>query len=182
MQFKMDRFYFAPLQGATDFIYRNIYNAHFNCIDKYFTPFIRIEKNTLRNSYKKEIQAEQNGITIPQFLSKNIDDTKFLLDRIIENKHSEINWNLGCPYPMVAKKGMGSGLIKEYEQIDKILDFIFKNYSINLSVKCRLGYDSIDEIDQLIPVFNNHPLHEVIIHPRIGKQLYKGEVYLSGGE
>ena len=46
---------------------------------------------------------------------------------------------------------------------------------MKFSVKCRLGYFSPEEIDAIIPIFNKFPLSELIIHPRIGKQLYKGE-------
>jgi tRNA-dihydrouridine synthase B len=32
--------------------------------------------------------------------------------------YKELNWNLGCPYPMVTKCGMGSGLISNTEKIN----------------------------------------------------------------
>ena len=52
---------------------------------------------------------------------------------------------------------------------------IFEQIDIQFSVKCRLGYFRPNEIEAIIPIFNRFPLSELIIHPRIGKQLYKGE-------
>lgn len=34
------KFYFAPMEGVTGYIYRNAHAAFFNNVDKYFTPFI----------------------------------------------------------------------------------------------------------------------------------------------
>jgi tRNA-dihydrouridine synthase len=56
-----------------------------------------------------------------------------------------------------------------------MLDRVFGEIDIKFSVKCRLGYFNPEEIDAIIPIFNKYPLSELIIHPRIGKQLYKGE-------
>jgi tRNA-dihydrouridine synthase len=52
---------------------------------------------------------------------------------------------------------------------------LFTCIDLNFSIKCRLGYFDPDEIIPVIDIFNQYPLSELIIHPRIGKQLYKGE-------
>jgi tRNA-dihydrouridine synthase len=93
--------------------------------------------------------------------------------------YKELNWNLGCPYPMVAKRGMGSGLLRDPQKIDTILQRIFSESDINVSVKMRLGYESSEEIFRVLPVLEKYSLVNVAIHPRIGKQLYKGEVDLE---
>ena len=93
--------------------------------------------------------------------------------------YNELNWNLGCPYPMVAKKGMGSGLLRMPDRIDEILYRVSAESDIRVSVKMRLGYESPQEIFQVIPVLEKYKLASIAIHPRIGKQLYKGEVDLK---
>jgi len=90
-----------------------------------------------------------------------------------------LNWNLGCPYPMVAKRGMGSGLLRTPEKIDEILSRIYTETDIQVSVKMRLGYESPQEIFHVLPVLEKYPLANITIHPRIGKQLYRGEVDLK---
>lgn len=99
-----------------------------------------------------------------------------------EKGFREMNWNLGCPYPRVANKKRGSGLIPFPELVDEILSEFIPQSPIQLSIKTRLGYTSHDEILQLIDVLNAYPLAELIVHARIGKQLYKGEVNLAAFE
>ena len=36
---KIVGFYFAPMEGITDHIFRNVHHRHFSGADKYFTPF-----------------------------------------------------------------------------------------------------------------------------------------------
>jgi tRNA-dihydrouridine synthase B len=96
--------------------------------------------------------------------------------------YNELNWNLGCPYPMVAKRGMGSGLLKMPEKIDGILNRVSTETDIRVSVKMRLGYENSQEIFRVLPVLEKYPLTNIAIHPRIGKQLYKGDVDLKAFE
>jgi tRNA-dihydrouridine synthase len=83
---------------------------------------------------------------------------------------------MGCPYPMVTGKRMGAGLLPNPALIADLLEGAFKNSALKISVKCRLGLEDSIQFEELIPIFNNYPLEEIIIHPRIGKQQYKGEV------
>jgi tRNA-dihydrouridine synthase len=76
---------------------------------------------------------------------------------------------------------MGSGLIPFPEKIDDILNAAFQ-VGIKISVKIRLGWTSSEELEAVIPILNKYDLTEVIIHPRIGKQQYKGEVDLDAFE
>jgi tRNA-dihydrouridine synthase len=77
---------------------------------------------------------------------------------------------------MIAKRGMGSGLLKEPEKIESILDRVHAESDIRVSIKTRLGYASREEIFQVLPILNKYPLKNIAIHPRIGKHLYTGEL------
>ncbi len=52
------KFYLAPMEGITTYIYRNAYNRYFGGIDKYFTPFIASKKMNRREL--NEILPEHN--------------------------------------------------------------------------------------------------------------------------
>ncbi len=168
---------FAPLQGYTDAIYRQLHNKHFGGIDKYYAPYLRFEPNKEpKNSVINDLLPDNNKDIdlIPQLLGKDmglfIEHTK----RLQEQGYTTVNWNLACPYPMVYKRGFGSGLLKSPETINELLSEIIPKIEIPLSIKCRLGFESKSEINGLIDVFNNHDLQEIIIHARTAKQLYKG--------
>lgn len=174
--------YLAPFQGITGPVYREVYTRHFPGVDKLFTPFFtNIYKQKSLPSRIKELSfAKQNNIpVVPQVLSKDADEIIRFGQVCSDNGFDEINWNLGCPFPRVAAKKRGSGMLPYPEMVNEILEKSIPKLSIKISIKCRLGYKSPDEILKLIPVLNDYTLSELIIHARIGKQVYKGHVNLD---
>jgi tRNA-dihydrouridine synthase B len=174
--------YLGPFQGITDVFYRNLFRQYFGGIDKYYTPFFTGFVNfSVGKARVFEIDPALNDvlITVPQILSKDADEILHFAEQCKILGYREINWNLGCPYPRVANKKRGSGLLSHPDVIASIFGRLEGNLAIGLGVKCRLGYLSVDEFDTLLPVFNSFPLTELTVHARIGKQLYKGAVFES---
>lgn len=168
----------APLQGLTDYACINLFNAYFKGVDKYYTPFIRLQNDkTLKSKDVKNVLPENNtGINlIPQILTNNATDFIYLAHYLQDLGYLELNWNLGCPYPMVTNKQMGSGLLPFPEIICTILEEVFPKTNLDISIKMRNGLVDNDSIIQLLPRLDAFPLKEIIIHPRYGKQMYKGE-------
>ena len=167
----------SPLQGFTDYKFRNAFNHFFGGIDTFYSPYIRLNgKLVIKNSYKKDIELKNNTEleVIPQIITNNVEEFLFVAKYVRELGYKELNWNLGCPYPMVTKRGMGSGLIADPEKINSILHKIHNESDILVSMKMRMGYDTPEEILEVLPVLDNYPLKNIAIHARIGKQLYKG--------
>jgi len=172
----------SPLQGFTDYIFRSAFNKYFNGIDTYYTPYIRLKgKLEIKPRTHTDINKESNRNInlIPQIMTKRVDEFLFVADYLKNNGFDELNWNLGCPFPMVANRGLGSGQIIDIDGIEKILEEVFLKTRMTISIKIRLGYESSDEIFQLLPILDKFPLKNITIHPRIGKQLYKGDVDLE---
>lgn len=173
----------SPLQGFTDFRFRNAQNKYFGGIDTFYSPYIRLNgKLIIKNSYQRDLLPENNLDleVIPQIITNDADEFLFVSKYVQELGYKELNWNLGCPYPMVTKSGMGSGLICQTEKIDQILERVHAESNIIVSMKMRLGYDSPDEILNVLPLLEKYPIKNIAIHARIGKQLYNGGVNLDG--
>ncbi|KAF0196418.1 MAG: hypothetical protein FD166_2373 [Bacteroidetes bacterium] len=170
--------YFAPFQGITTAVFRQIYARHFPGVNKLFTPyFANFEPGHALSPAKMVAMRNQSesGIeVVPQVLSKSADEILWLAKVCEQLGFKELNWNLGCPYPQVANKKRGSGILPYPEMVDEILGEVLRDINISFSVKCRLGYHSPDEMSALIPVFNRYPISELTIHARIGRQLYSG--------
>ena len=169
----------GPFQGITDAPFRNVFKKHFGGIDKFYTPFftgIHKEENA-RNLQGEEIDPKCNDVETltPQILSTDAEEILRFAKQCKQLGYKEINLNMGCPFPRVANKKRGCGLLPYPAMVDTMLERVFEQINIKFSVKCRLGYFSPDEIEAIVPIFNKFPLSELIIHPRIGKQLYKGE-------
>jgi tRNA-dihydrouridine synthase len=177
--------YLAPLQGLTDRIYRNLFPLYFKGVDLAIAPFISSSKKMKpSNNLLREFYPDRNtGIpTIPQIMSSDPDDFALLANRLYDMGCGTINWNIGCPFPMVVKKGRGAGMLCYPDRIESFLEKAMPALNPKLSIKLRLGLKYPDEALQLIPIFNQYPLDELIIHPRTGVQMYEGEVDLDAFE
>ncbi len=170
--------YLAPIQGFTDYVYRKAYSRLFDTIDSYFIPYITVKGGTISKKYEREICSENNPQkrVVPQVLVKDNTELLFLSEKIENAGYREFNLNLGCPYPMVTNRGKGAGILPRPEKLKTLLSGFFEKSTLKLSVKLRAGLIAPEEIEEIITVLNNFPLSEVILHPRVARQLYKGEI------
>ncbi len=162
-------------------IYRNSFAKHFDGIDLAVTPFLTVVKgNQLKKLQLDELRPENNSLPIiPQIIGKNVDNFLILSQTLADIGVEEINWNLGCPHPTMTKKKQGSGLLPHPELIQYFLDQVFSRSLTRLSVKVRLGLKDSHALESLMPIFNQYPITELTIHPRLGIQMYKGNVDLQ---
>lgn len=179
----METLSLAPFQGITDVVYRNIFRKHFRGIDKFYTPFFTgIQKDNSKSLRGEEISPEFNDVNtvVPQILSNTAEEIIRFANQCKSMGYPEFNLNMGCPFPRVANKTRGCGLMADPDRTIKMLNDVFDNIDgIKFSIKCRLGYFNDEEIYAFIDTFNSLPFSEVIIHPRIGKQMYNGEASLE---
>jgi tRNA-dihydrouridine synthase B len=172
----------SPLQGFTDFRFRNAFHKYFGGIDTFYSPYIKLNgKLVVKGSYERDILPENNSTleVIPQIITNDAEEFLFVAKYVQQFGYKELNWNLGCPYPMVAKCGMGSGLISNTSQIEHILKRVHNETDIIVSMKMRMGYENATEILDVFPILDQYPIKNIAIHARIGKQLYKGGVDLD---
>ena len=172
----------SPLQGFTDYRFRNAFQHYFGGIDTFYSPYIKLNgKLAIKGSYERDILPENNTTleVIPQIITNDAEEFLFVANYVQQLGYKELNWNLGCPYPMVAKCGMGSGLIRNTTQIEHILQRVHEETNIIVSMKMRMGYENPTEILDVFPILEQYPIKNIAIHARIGKQLYKGGVDLD---
>ena len=170
--------HFAPLQGYTDFEYRSIHARHCGGVDVYYTPFIRWEKGAVRDKDIRDILLENNqGFRlIPQIICSTVDEFNRLADMVQEQGYKEMDLNMGCPAPMQTKLHRGSGILPCPTLVASMMEEMSKRSEVNFSAKMRLGLNDKDEWKELTDILNNSCLKHLTIHPRVGKQMYKGEV------
>ncbi len=176
---------FAPLQGYTDAVYRRAHARVFGGIETYYSPFVRIEHGEIRRRDIRDIDPENNpGLhLIPQLIASESDKLEQIMSLFIEKGHQKADINLGCPFPVLAKRHNGAGMLPYPEEVKALLtNAIERHPDVEFSVKLRLGWDNPEECLALLPLFNELPLTHIILHPRLGKQQYKGEVDLNGFE
>lgn len=169
--------HFAPLQGYTDWIYRNNFARFFGGADAYYTPFIRLEPgHAFRNRDLRDMNPANNSVPllIPQILPGNADEFRELTRLVASNGYQRIDINLGCPFPLIAGKKKGAGMLPYPELLKETLSPIEEFPDIRFSVKMRLGWKNAGEAHNLLSIINNLRLDCVSLHARIGIQQYKG--------
>ena len=182
---------FAPLQGYTTGIYRKAHAEIFGGVDAYYAPFLRIENEKPREKDLRDLNSfDGNAREIPQIIANSVDEFKILADALIAKGYTEIDFNMGCPFPMQVNRHRGAGILNDKQTVQKIMDEIRKISNANgtapaivkgtapvkFSVKMRLGQDTPDEAFALLPILNEAPLSQITLHPRLGKQQYKGAI------
>ena len=176
--------HFAPLQGYTDDAYRRIHHQLIGGICTYYTPFVRMEAGSVRSKDMRDIRPEFNeGVpVVPQIILKSMKEFEYLVGIVEEKGYTRIDLNLGCPFPMQAKHGRGSGLLAHTDIIADMAQSIASKKHLQFSVKMRLGWEDADEWRPVLDILNETPLQQITLHPRIGTQQYKGALDMQAFE
>ena len=176
------RYYFAPMEGITDAPYRRVHHSFFPGLDAYYMPFISPTMHrTLTNRESRDLPMADSVPfrAVPQILTKVPEDFLWAADQCAQRGYDEVNLNVGCPSGTVVSKGKGAGMLAEPAKLDEFLNKIFEEVSLPVSVKTRLGIAEAEEFPKLLEVFNQYPIKELTVHPRVRKQFYDGGVYMD---
>ena len=179
----------APLRGVTVRCFRRVFadvldEAGF---DEAVTPFISAMPGVdplADRELMGGLAMEPPGLRVtPQFIGKDPVSFSRCLRRVREAGYGTADLNCGCPFPMVRKKGRGSGLLRTPDTLRRMLEAGCAAMGDGrLSVKARLGVDRPDELLGLMPVLNEFPLRFLTVHARTARQMYEGDVDLSALE
>jgi len=174
--------HFAPLQGYTEAPYRNFHSSAFGGVDTYYTPFVRLEKGEFRRKELRDINPENNTVPklIPQLIASDPEEMRKITNLFVERGYQKIDINMGCPFPLIANRQKGSDILPHPDKAKALLETINQYPEIRFSVKMRLGWSSAEESMELLPFLNELPLSHITMHPRLGKQQYKGSVDMNG--
>lgn len=181
----MIKTYLAPMEEITGHLFRNEQSRHFGYVDKYFTPFISPDNRIMKTRSARELEPSNNEglFVVPQLLTNDIDQFNEAAALIEGLGYEEININFGCPSNTVASKFKGSGILRAPEIMERFLDGIFEgersvlryHKGFRISVKTRVGYNDTSDFDKVLEILGQYPVSEVIVHPRIKKDLYNGK-------
>ena len=173
------RYYFAPMEGLTDSVFRRLHQKYFPGVDRYYMPFFSpTVHRALTHKEQRELPKADSVpfSAVPQVLTKSAEDFLWAARVCRDLGYDEVNLNLGCPSGTVVAKGKGSGMLRSPEELDRFLDTVFQDSPLPVSVKTRIGLERAEEFPALMTVFNRYPIRELTVHPRVRKQFYDGPV------
>lgn len=176
------KYYFAPLEGITDAAFRRIHHKHFGGVDRYFMPFISptIHRCFTHREARECPPADSVGFSaVPQLLGKSPEDMAWAVEQCRDLGYDEVNINLGCPSGTVVAKGKGSGMLSDPEQLDRFLGELFGLVDHPISIKTRIGLTGPDEFPRILEIYNQYPIQELTVHPRVRRAFYKGSCHME---
>lgn len=170
--------HFAPLQGYTDYVYREVHAKVFGGVDVYYTPFVRCDKEEFRKKDIKDILPEHNRhmLSVPQLIAATPEEFRRIASLFRAYGYRKADINLGCPFPKQVRLHRGAGILPYPEEISSLLASLSEFPEIAFSVKLRIGWNTNEQIRSVLPLLNNYPLTHITIHPRLGIRQYKGEI------
>ena len=175
------RYYFAPMEGLTDSIYRRLHFECFGGVDTYVMPFYSPSVHRkLTGKEQRELPPAGKVPAIPQLLTKDTADFHWAARLCQDLGYSSVDLNLGCPSGTVVSKGKGSGMLGDPDHLDAFLDRIFTLSPIPISIKTRLGLRDMEEFPEIMDVYNRYPIQLLTVHPRLRVDFYKHPVRMEG--
>ena len=177
--------YCAPMESLTGYVFRNAHQALFPGVDRYYAPFVSPGQNrcfTAREA--NDLLPEHNeGIPpVPQLLTNRAEDFLWAAEALAEMGYREVNLNLGCPSGTVTAKGKGAGFLSHLDLLDAFLEQIFAKSPVAVSIKTRIGKADPAEFERILDVYCRYPLSELIVHPRLQADKYRGQPRMEAFE
>jgi len=169
-------FEFAPMEGLTSHIYRQVHHSMFPGVNAYYSPFIAPDSNgNFKSSHLRGLLPDNNeGIPlIPQILANHSGAFVEVAHQFADLGYPEVNLNAGCPSGTVVSKHKGSGMLSDPDSFRVFLDDIFSRCRSEISIKTRMGMESTSEFGKILELYNDYPVKELIIHARDRKGMYK---------
>ncbi|MBR1854263.1 MAG: tRNA-dihydrouridine synthase family protein [Lachnospiraceae bacterium] len=167
------KFYMAPMEGMTGYVFRNAYQKYYHDVDRYFTPFICSVGLSHRELQDVLPEHNQNIDVVPQILTNRAEEFLAIAKRLEQFGYGTVNLNLGCPSGTVVSKGRGAGFLGSPKELERFLEEVFAKCPLKISVKTRIGVKDSDEWGRLQSIYNQFPLEELIIHPRLQQDFYQ---------
>lgn len=168
----------APMQDVTDVFFMQTI-AGYGCPDYFFTEYFRVHtSSTLEQKILRSITENDTGRPIfAQMIGESIPDLVRTAQALSRYAIAGIDLNLGCPAPRVYRKNVGGGLLRDLDQVKRILSELRSTLTGRLSVKMRLGFDTTEHFDRLLDVINQCDIDLLSLHGRTVKQGYQGTVH-----
>src|SRR5438874_987102 len=168
----------APMQDVTDLPFWRLM-TNYGGADVYFTEYFRVHPTSnLEKWILKSVTDNPTGQpVIAQMIGNDIPSLVRTARELQQYPIAAVDLNLGCPAPVVYRKCAGGGLLREPQKVDSILGALRDAVTTRFTVKTRIGFESADVFEELLPIFAKHSLDLLTVHGRTVKEMYRTEVH-----
>lgn len=168
----------APMQGLTNRALRALFAAWVQP-DVVFTEFVRVPAHAggfqLAPRDIRELQPPGGAVSlVVQLFGNHRDNLQAAALAAQAHGVGHVNLNLGCPYGRMVAGEAGGALLRHPDALLTLLVALRQTVVGSLSVKLRAGYQDLQEVFALLPVFEQAEVDFLVLHPRTVVQQYQG--------
>lgn len=175
--------FLAPMEDVTDASFRFVCKEF--GADMMYTEFIssdgliRDAKKSLAKLVTYDYEAPV-GIQIYGNIPEAMVEAAVMAEKAVEiaGGHGAdlVDINFGCPVNKIARRGAGSGMMREPDKMVEITKMVVDAVRLPVTVKTRLGWDEDSKIIvELAERLQDTGIQALTVHGRTRCQMYKGE-------
>ncbi len=170
--------YLAPMSGVTDRAFRRLISrlagGRTGLLVSEFVSVEGLRHMNPKSCREMDFTEEERPFTV-QIFGGEPEKMAWGARKVEESGADFVEINCGCPVPRVVKKGGGSGLLRDTENLARILRAVKGAVGIPVTVKVRIGWDD-DSINlaETQRIIEGEGADALVIHGRTRLQGYKG--------
>lgn len=168
-------FILAPMEDVTDVVFRHVVKEA-GAPDVFFTEFTNSDsychpdgKDSVRG---RLVFTEDEQPVVAHIWGDKPEFFREMSIGMAEMGFKGLDINMGCPVPNVAERGKGSGLIRRPATAAELIEAA-KAGGIPVSVKTRIGFEQIDELEGWITHLLEQDIVNLSVHLRTRKEMSK---------
>ncbi|MFX1274856.1 MAG: tRNA dihydrouridine synthase [Promethearchaeota archaeon] len=165
--------FLAPLQNVTTAPYRNFCRL-FHDIGLVSVPMLYMKRITSNPNFLQEDLykiKEERPISI-QLIGNDKEALENSIEYLESYEFDVLDINAGCPSRRAINSQSGGYLIKDLENLQKLLQVALKKSSRPISLKTRIGFKNSDNIKEIASVINESGINFITVHARTVKNRF----------
>lgn len=166
----------APMEGVTDVVFRQVI-AEAGRPDLFFTEFTNVSsfasEKGRENALERLTVAKSDAPIIAQIWGKNPKHFAELASALEGLGFAGLDINMGCPDRHVNSAGGGAAMVRTPELACECIREAKHSTKLPVSVKTRLGYTYLDELDEWLSTLLRENLAALTVHLRTRKEMSK---------
>ena len=168
----------APMQDVTDLPFMRVI-ARRGPPDWFVTEYFRVHPQSHLNAYilRSIVENTTSRPIFAQLIGSDLPSLVRAATQLADLPVAGIDFNLGCPAPIVCRKHAGGGLLRDLVAVNRLLEGLRAAIPGRFTVKTRLGYATVSEFPGLLAIFRQHGLDGLTIHGRTVRDRYQTPVH-----
>ncbi|MGX7131027.1 tRNA dihydrouridine synthase [Enterococcus songbeiensis] len=172
-------FILAPMEDVTDVVFRHVVKEA-GAPDVFFTEFTNSDSfchpEGIESVRGRLVFTEDEQPMVAHIWGDKPEFFRQMSIALADMGFKGIDLNMGCPVPNVAERGKGSGLILRPEVAAELIAAA-KAGGLPVSVKTRVGFTELAEMEQWIGHLLKQDIANLSIHLRTRKEMSKAAAH-----